>query len=420
MKTWKDAFIDYFRSGIKPGPQSQGLQSPRPQSPGPQSPELFSPIVTPLGLEVEHFIVRADSKEAVPYSGENGVGRILEEFLALYPGAQRIEDEALLGFITDDFNITLEPASQIEISLAERCQVPTIESIYKDFSEKLKAILSKRQYELLTVGCQPVSPVDSLQLIPKERYRLMDEYFLSSGTGGRQMMRGSASTQVSIDYYSEEDFRRKIQAAHYFSPALKLLCDNAAQFEGKELKTHLKRTDIWRRVDPVRCAIPDNIFDPSYGFSDYADFIGEMPPIFIMEDGKPHPTGRKTVSELFQYREPTKAEIEHLLSMAFPEVRLKQFLEIRVADSIPLPKILAYCALIKGLFYSESNLSYAEEQIVNLTLDDILSSEDDLMEKGWRGSIYGESAASFASKLLDLAASALPNEETHYLDVFRE
>ena len=64
----------------------------------------------------------------------------------------------------------------------------------------------KYDYMLCAVGYQPASRVEDLTLIPKHRYDWMNEYFRTSGTGGMQMMRGTASTQVSIDYESEEDF----------------------------------------------------------------------------------------------------------------------------------------------------------------------------------------------------------------------
>lgn len=43
--------------------------------------------------------------------------------------------------------------------------------------------------------------------------------------------------------------------------------------------------------------------------------------------------------------------------MAFPEVRLKTYLELRMADSVPMNLMLAYCALLKGLLYSEEGVA---------------------------------------------------------------
>ena len=64
------------------------------------------------------------------------------------------------------------------------------------------------------------------------------------------MMRGTASAQISIDYFSQEDCVRKMRAAYILGPAIKLLTDCTPVFEGQPAKGHLTRTAIWRDVDP--------------------------------------------------------------------------------------------------------------------------------------------------------------------------
>ena len=299
-----------------------------------------------LGVEVEHFIVDPVRQAAVPYSGDRGVRQILTRLMERYPGARILQDDDFFGFSVPEFTVTLEPAAQIEISM----------------------------------------------MIPKKRYDLMNAWFRTSGTGGMEMMRGTASLQVSIDYSSEEDFRTKIRAAYFFSPILKMLCDNAVAFQGRSLETNLKRTDIWRRTDPLRCGLQPDVFSGSCTFADYADFIGRMPPIFLKKEGQAEPAGSRTVAELFEGREMKEEEIVHVLSMAFPDVRLKQFLELRFADSVPLPFVKAYAALIKGLLYSEAGLAFAGERIRDLRIseDTVRQAEDSLMAEGWGAKVFLE------------------------------
>ena len=82
-------------------------------------------------------------------------------------------------------------------------------------------------------------------LIPKKRYEFMDRYFKSSGRYGINMMRGTASTQVSIDFVNEWDFVRKYRFAYLIMPAIKLICDNLYLVElasGDDLPTKLSAT----------------------------------------------------------------------------------------------------------------------------------------------------------------------------------
>lgn len=396
MDAWKSSLIRYFTEGIK------------------QSGEPL------LGVEIEHFILNRKDMTAVPYSGENGVRNILCKLMEQYPEAAVLQDDDFFGFRVPDFIITLEPAAQLEISIRPEGSVREIERIYRGFFRNLCAVLADCGYTAVRAGCQPVSRVAELEMIPKRRYDLMNEYFRTSGTGGMEMMRGTASLQVSIDYRSEQDFRRKIQAAFYYAPLLKMLCDNSPSFQGQPLPTHLKRTDIWRRVDPARCGILPDVFSDSYGFENYADFLGAMPPIFLKQGRDILPTGNRTVADLFEGREMTEAEITHILSMAFPDIRLKQFLEIRFADSVPGPFIGAYCALIKGLLYADEGLAFAQDRIRRNQLSEIhvRQAEDALMAQGWSAPVYGHPATEMAHRLLNLARRNLPENERDCLDAF--
>ena len=396
MEKWKESLVRYFAQGAKNSRTSA------------------------LGVEVEHFILDRSARSAVPYSGEKGVRQILTRLMEYYPEAKILPDDDFFGFRVPEFTITLEPAAQLEISIAPSDSISEIKNVYQEFLSNLEAVLSGFGYTVVHSGTHPTAKVADLELIPKRRYDLMNRHFQTFGTGGMEMMRGTASLQISIDYYSEEDFRRKMQAAYYYGPLLKMFCDNAPSFQGVRLDTHLKRTDIWRRTDPKRCGILPGVFSPSYGFEDYAGFLGNMPPIFLKSGKEIIPTGDKTVASIFEGKSLCEEEITHIISMAFPDVRLKQYLEIRFADSVPSPLTEAYCALIKGLFYSEEGLSYAQEQIrsKNITEDTLRSAEDDLMLHGWEGSLYGQSAKEAAVSILDLAKEHLLQEEKAFLDPF--
>ncbi|MCR5474516.1 MAG: hypothetical protein K6F28_04865 [Lachnospiraceae bacterium] len=395
--SWRDELNRYFEKGAEKGPDHE------------------------LGVEIEHFIVKADTLEAIPYKGEQGVRAVLERLMDLYPGAAPIGKENILGFETADFTITLEPAAQLEISMVKTSSIGKIRDIYSSFRKNLDEVLSGFSYKAITAGCQPVSRVEDLELIPKERYRLMDRYFKDTGDGGIQMMRGTCSVQVSVDYYSEEDFRRKIRAAYYYMPLLKLLADNSKTFEGKKLEGALKRTDIWSRTDGSRYGIQEGIFEAGFGFDSYTSFLGNMPLIYMEGEGEDRATGTQTVSQIYEEKDPDEKEIRHILSMAFPDVRLKSYLEIRFADSMPEEYMTAYTALLKGLLYDERSLDRAEDAIREgcLTEDDIKRAEESLMLKGWDGYVYGKSARSAARDMVRTARMYLPDEEKRYIDVFR-
>ena len=95
------------------------------------------------------------------------------------------------------------------------------------------------------------------------------------------MMRGSASTQVSIDYSSAPDCLRKLRLAFALVPLFSLMCDNSPVFEGKPRSHELVRTEIWRHCDPDRCGLVPDVMDPSFDLRRYAAFLLDAPAILV-------------------------------------------------------------------------------------------------------------------------------------------
>ena len=377
-----------------------------------------------LGIEVEHFIVYSDSLQAVSYYGEYGVKYILEQLMKIYESPKPIFDEDLIGFLANDFSITLEPSAQIEISVNPFESIEKIEFIYKKFLETIQRVLKKINCIILPVGVQPFSTVKSLSLIPKKRYRFMENYFENiDDSKGIYMMKGTCSTQVSIDYFSENDFRRKFQAAYLFTPVFGLITNNSEYFEGKKLKTFLKRAQIYDNTDPIRCSAPKKIFSLDFGFKDYAKYLSKVPPIFVENtNGKHVYTGKQIAEDIFKGRKVNNNNILHMISIVFPDVRLKNYIEIRGADSMPLSGITAYCALIKGLIYSENALNWCQNFIKEneITVENLNETKKNLIDLGWEGEIYNISAKKFVEEVIKLADCGLKPKEKKYLDPFKK
>ncbi len=393
-----------------------------------------------IGIEIEHFVVHPETKETISYYGGKGIGQVLLALAKAYPdcrlirgksgdggkdgvGAESRGDgggENCLGFATEEFVITLEPAAQVEISIQPQAKISTLKRIYEGFCRAFGKTLDSFGYTYVTEGYQPVSLVENLEIIPKERYRIMNRHFQSTGTMGRNMMRGTGSVQVAVDYHSEEDFRKKIQAAYVMMPVFKLLMDNTPHFEGRDNRQMLKRTEIWNNVDPDRSGIIPDVLKEDYGFRDYALYLWNATPIFLPLDGKDEAVGMTKNRELFASRALDEPMIEHIISMFFPDVRLKQYIEIRGADSAEPARTFAYAALLKGLLYDEAFTEGIQRFICerHLQIADIKAAEASLMDKGWQGEIYSMPASAIVRDALEYGRRSLCMEEKSDLDPF--
>lgn len=244
----------------------------------------------------------------------------------------------------------------------------------------------------------------------------MNEYLGAISPWGPRMMRGSASTQISIDFTSEEDAAQKMRIASALAPIFALICDNTAQFEGTRSPHKLMRTEIWKYCDPDRCNSVPGVFSDDFGFEAYAEYILDTPAIVVMdEEGEAHYDTR-TFGDIYAHESMTQSQIEHALSMVFPDARLKTYVEIRPADSMPLAYVLAYAAFIKGLFYDQANLDALAVSCAEIGEGDVRDAKEALMAHGYRALVYERPAAEICDELLELARRGLSDAERGYLD----
>lgn len=319
-----------------------------------------------VGFEVEHFVVDKNSLETVRYEGENGIHQSLEELKDLgYEGIY--EGEYIMGLHKDGASISIEPAAQFEISLDSQNSIDKLFETYKKTMAEIIPIFDKKGQLLVEVGYQVKDKIADIPRIPKDRYKFMYEYFEKyAGPMAHNMMKGSASLQVAIDYSDEDDFRKKYFLANALAPFFYSIFDNAYIFEGEVYENHNIRQTIWENCDKDRTGIYPFSFDNDLSYEKYAKKILATPSIFIKKDGKDIATDEKTFEEIFD-QDLSDEMVFHALSIVFPDVRVKKYIEIRMPDNMPFPYNFAAVSLIKNIFYDKEVLDYAYNLLAGFT-----------------------------------------------------
>jgi glutamate--cysteine ligase len=369
-----------------------------------------------IGTEFEHILLYKDSLKSVAYNDEKGITSV---FGQLQPkGWEPIfENQQVLGAARNGDMITLEPGGQVEISVHHTQDIREIEGRYLRFLEEIKPILEGNGQRLMALGYHPVSRIEEIPFIPKRRYAYMAEYLSQKDRHGLNMMKGTASTQVVIDYTDEEDFIRKYRVANSLTVVLAYLFDNTPIFEGQVWDNNLARTHIWNHVDVDRSGVLEgSLDDPSFGYKAYASYVWNKPMVIGLLDGDYVFTKERTMKEVYEGRLMKTEEIEHALSMFFPDVRVKRYIEIRMCDSVPYPWNLALSALVKGIFYHEKNLAYYVEAARGWSEDAIQSLKETMISQ----EEVPEALKKQAEELLIRAMDGLTIEEKAYLKPLQE
>jgi glutamate--cysteine ligase len=364
-----------------------------------------------IGMEFEHLILKEDLT-AVSYSEAEGIESLLEQ-LSQGSWEKVFEGDNLIGLQDAERAVTLEPGGQLELSLIPFADLEQTKKIYHKFLAELKEILSSRKQKLAVLGYQPASSIKDLPLLPKKRYDFMYKYFKDRGRYAHHMMKGTASVQMNIDYTDEKDYIKKLRVGYFLSPLIYYLFDNTPFFEGKKASDASIREEIWSNCDSDRSGIIPGVFAKEFGYRDYAEYILNTPAIIDLKDDELVYSGSKKIKELM---ENDKAEtIDHYLSMVFPDVRTKKYIEIRSADAVPYPYNFAFAALLKAVFYDQANLDYFYEQSLKYSQPEFLQFKAEIT-----GSKESQLRKDLAAELFERAERTSAEDELEYLKELKE
>jgi len=155
----------------------------------------------------------------------------------------------------------------------------------------------------------------------------------------------------------------------------------ASPFEHGEPSGYLSRRGAcWLDTDAARTGIPACAFEDDFGFLAYTEWALDAPMYFVMRDGKFIDCAGSSFRDFMHGKLPQLAgqypmmdDWEVHISTLFPDVRLKQYLEMRGADAGPWPWICALPALWKGLLYDATAEQEAWEMIADWTHAEVSS-----------------------------------------------
>jgi glutamate--cysteine ligase len=318
-----------------------------------------------IGTEHEKFVYRKADHRAPSYDEPGGIRDLLsgmEEF-----GWEPVtEGGNVIAMTGADGAISLEPAGQLELSGAP------LENLHQTCAEtgrhlvQVKAVGDRLGLGYLALGLWPDKRREDLPVMPKGRYAIMLRHMPRVGTMGLDMMLRTCTVQVNLDYASEADMVKKFRVSLALQPLATALFANSPFLEGKPNGFLSYRSHIWSDTDPARTGMLPFVFEDGFGYERYIDYMLDVPMYFVYRDGKYIDAAGQSFRDFLDGRlpalpgqKPRLSDWTDHLSTAFPEVRLKSFLEMRGADAGPWGQICALPAFWVGLLYDQGALDAA-------------------------------------------------------------
>lgn len=391
-----------------------------------------------IGTEHEKFGYCKDTHKPLPYEGERSIHAMLAGLRDRFGWAPVEEGGKLIGLEKDGANVSLEPGGALELSGAP------LETIHETCDEvnvhlrEVKEIADTIGAGFIGLGAAPEWSHDEMPLMPKGRYKLMDAYMGEVGTMGRVMMRRTCTVQVNLDFGSEADMVQKLRVALALQPVATALFANSPFLEGKPNGHKSWRSRVWRDLDDARTGMLPFVFDEGFGFEAYAQYALDVPMYFVYRDGRYIDALGQSFRDFLNGElpalpgeTPTLSDWADHLTTAFPEARIKKYMEMRGADGGPWRRLCALPAFWVGLMYDQASLDAAWDLVKGWDAETREALRVGASEQALQAEVNGLNMHDLAREVVAIAdaglkarakpgAGGLVPDETHFLNALKD
>ncbi len=260
--------------------------------------------------------------------------------------------------------------------------------------------MSNAGIELIARGVDPYNDIDAVPLqLHRDRYTGMTRYFDSIGPSGVRMMRQTAALQINLE--RGEDPGSRWRLLNGLAPIVVALFANSRKYAGKATEWASYRARLWRTLDPSRTGI---IYDEAGHIERYLRFALDAIAMRAADDGLAYRAFREWI------RNPAINKEDWLfhLSTLFPEVRAKEFFELRSADTIEPDALAAPVVFLTGLVYDETSARGAADLIG--------APSEELLERAGRLGLGDTEIHRIAARLVALALEGGRRLGSDYLE----
>jgi glutamate--cysteine ligase len=370
-----------------------------------------------IGTEHEKFGFDRDTLLPPSYAGERGI-RALLTGLQGFGWQPVLEDDHVIALLQDGCSITLEPAGQLELSGAPLKTIHDTCCEIASHLRQVRAVAEPMNLGFLGMGFQPLMARDAMPWMPKGRYAIMRRHMQRVGTLGLDMMTRTCTVQVNLDYADEADMVKKFRTSLALQPIATALFADSPFSEGQPNGFRSYRSHIWTDTDPARCGMLPFVFESGMGYERYVDYLLDVPMYFVYRDGTYIDAAGQSFRDFlagklpaYPGHKPTLQDFSDHLTTAFPEVRLKRYLEMRGADGGPWNRLCALPAFWVGLLYDSDALDAAYALASSLDIATQAELRAQVPRHGMAAKVGNTTVAEIAKQALAIAIAGLRRRE---------
>jgi glutamate--cysteine ligase len=391
-----------------------------------------------IGTEHEKFGFHTADHTPLPYEGPSGIQAMLLGMQKKLNWDPVMEGDKIIGLSDPDSygNVSLEPGGQFELSGAPLAHLHQTCSEVHSHLAHVRDVADGLGVGFIGLGFSPKWTLEEIPIMPKGRYKIMRAYMKKQGNLGRDMMFRSCTVQVNLDFSSQADMVQKMRVGLALQPIATAIFANSPFKEGKPNGYLSYRSHLWTDTDADRTGMLPFVFEDGFGFERYVEYALDVPMYFVYRNGIYHDVTGESFREFLKGKLPQlPGELPRLndwsdhLTTIFPEVRMKQFIEMRGADGGPWRELCALPAFWTGLLYDQAALDGAWNIVKDWTIEEQQKLRDGVPKLALNTPFRGRTLGDVAKQVVALSQAGLKarnredgmgNDERMYLNELEE
>ncbi|HJL41539.1 MAG TPA: glutamate-cysteine ligase family protein [Myxococcales bacterium LLY-WYZ-16_1] len=365
-----------------------------------------------VGAEFEVFAVQ---KRDLHPADHGELAMLIEQIGA--SGSWDFERErggTLVGLKGPSRSVSLEPGGQLEYATSPHRQLRAMRDELLAYCDELKEAGARAGLTFLCLGHQPFVHVEDAPRMPKARYDRMRSYLGPRGARAMEMMLLTGSIQCALDFSDETNLTNKIRTATRASPFIAALTSASPFTRGKPNGFKSVRYQVWLETDSERCGVwPEMLDAEGLTAERYIERALGVSPMFLMRDGQFRATEERPFAHFVEHGfegQPVRVRdfLDHLTTF-FPEVRVKNYVELRGSDCLQPRYVSALAGFWRGILDHEPTRLEVEDRLASMDFEAIQNLQPAVARRGLEADSAAGPVVEVTEWLIETAYQRLRN-----------